>query len=240
MKGIDLYWQTYMKKDIIITTDGSHSISIPEMGVTYHSSHGAIRESMHVFIEAGLHYINEKLNQPGALSIFEMGFGTGLNALLTLSEAEKNQQKIYYETIEPYPLEKSTIELLNYCGQLQRPDLEPLFTLMHDCEWNTIVPVTPYFNFIKKQTNLADFSTNQPFNIVFFDAFAPDIQPDLWTAAIFEKLYNSMQENAVLTTYCSKSIVRKAMAEAGLKVEKIPGPPHKREIVRAMKLSALL
>ena len=225
-----------MKRDIILTTDGSHSIAIPEMGVTYHSSHGAIRESMHVFIESGLRYMNEKLTQPGALSIFEMGFGTGLNALLTLAEAEKNQQKIYYETIEPYPLEKSTIELLNYCIQLQRPDLEPLFTLMHDCEWNTSVSVTPYFSFIKKQTNLAAFSTNQLFNIVFFDAFAPDIQPDLWTAAVFKKLYTAMETNAVLTTYCSKSIVRKAMTEAGLKVEKIPGPPHKREMVRAIRL----
>jgi len=225
-----------MKRDIILTTDGSHSIAIPEMGVTYHSSHGAIRESMHVFIEAGLRYMNERLTQPGALSIFEMGFGTGLNALLSLAEAEKNQQKIYYETIEPYPLEKSTIEILNYCSQLERPDLEPLFTLMHGCEWNSTVPVSPYFSFIKKKTKLADFSTNQLFNIVFFDAFAPDIQPDLWTAAIFRKLYAAMETNAVLTTYCSKSIVRKAMTEAGLKVEKITGPPHKREMVRAVKL----
>ncbi len=224
-----------MKREIILTTDGSHSIAIPEMGVTYHSSHGAIQESMHVFIEAGLRYTNEKFKDPCTLSIFEMGFGTGLNALLTLAEAEKNQQHIYYETIELFPLERPMFESLNYCEQLQRPDLDPLFKRMHECEWNTTLPVTPFFNFKKIKTSPADFSTSQLFNIVFFDAFAPEKQPDLWTAAVFKKLHSIMKENAILTTYCSKSIVRKAMAEAGFKVEKIAGPPHKREMVRAVK-----
>ena len=228
-----------MKKDVLVTADGSHTIAIPEMGVTYHSSHGAIQESMHVFIKSGLHYFLEHIKEPGAISIFEMGFGTGLNTLLTLSEAEKNQHRIYYETIEPYPLEAPTFKLLNYCEALKRPDLKELFAQMHECAWNTTVAITPHFSFKKINTSLPDYTADKSFNIIYFDAFAPDIQPDLWTAAIFKKLYNSMQENAVLTTYCSKSIVRKAMAEAGLKVEKITGPPHKREIVRAMKLPAL-
>ncbi|GAC1431968.1 MAG: tRNA (5-methylaminomethyl-2-thiouridine)(34)-methyltransferase MnmD [Chitinophagaceae bacterium] len=227
-----------MKKEIIVTTDGSHSIAIPEMGVTYHSSHGAIQESLHVFIKAGLQYITCRVTQPVILSVFEMGFGTGLNALLTLAEAEKHQQKIYYETIEPYPLEAGIFTSLNYCEQLRRPDLQNLFRLLHDCAWNTTIMVTPYFSFKKKQTSLTNLSATQPFNLIYFDAFAPDIQPGVWTAAVFRELYTLMEPNAVLTTYCSKSIVRKAMTEGGLKVEKIPGPPHKREMVRAVKPGA--
>jgi len=224
-----------MTREIIVTSDGSHSIAIPDMGVTYHSVHGAIHESMHVFIESGLRYINHTFNPPGILSILEMGFGTGLNALLTLAEAEKSQQKIFYETIEPYPLEAKTIEALNYTEQLQRKDLIPLFNLLHNCEWHTVIEISPYFSFRKNKLPLADFTTDRHFNLIYFDAFAPEIQPDLWTAGIFKKIHDAMKPNAVLTTYCSKSIVRKAMSEAGLSVEKIPGPPHKREMVRAVK-----
>ncbi len=225
-----------MKREIIITTDGSHSIAIPEMGVTYHSSHGAIQESMHVFIQSGLRYFNGKNGSHIALSVFEMGLGTGLNALLTLAEAEKSKQKIYYEAIETHPLEPNIIAALNYCEQLQRPDLETFFKQLHECAWDTVIDITPHFSFIKKKISLTDYSADQQFNIIYFDAFAPDIQPDLWTVAAFKKLYAAMQNGSVLTTYCSKSIVRKAMAEAGLIVEKIPGPPHKREMVRAVKI----
>ncbi|MEP6750739.1 MAG: tRNA (5-methylaminomethyl-2-thiouridine)(34)-methyltransferase MnmD [Bacteroidota bacterium] len=223
-----------MKKEIIVTGDGSHSIAIPEMDVTYHSSHGAIQESMHVFIQSGLRYFPADKKQEN-ISILEMGFGTGLNALLTIAEAGKNQQKIYYESIELYPLEPNVYTLLNYCEELQRPDLEPLFTLIHECAWNTTVEIAPWFNFKKNQISLADFSTKRLFDIVYFDAFAPGVQPDLWTAAVFKKLFALMNTNAVLTTYCSKSIVRKAMTEAGFVIVKIPGPPHKREMVRAIK-----
>ncbi len=225
-----------MKKEVIVTTDGSHSIAIPEMGVTYHSTHGAIQESMHVFIESGFRYLVKQLTQASPLSIFEMGFGTGLNALLTLAEAEKNQQPVYYETVEPYPLPSSTYELLNYCDRLERPDLKKILTHMHACAWNEIIEITPYFSFKKLSTSLTAYSNHQFFNIIYFDAFAPDIQPGLWTPEIFKKLYDSMEAGAVLTTYCSKSIVRKAMLEAGLNIEKIPGPPHKREMVRGRKL----
>ena len=221
-----------MKKEIILTSDHSHSIAIPAMNVTYHSTHGAIQESMHVFIEAGLNHIAVGKDQ---ISILEMGFGTGLNALLSIAEAEKKQQKIYYETIEADPLEANIYTLLNYCEQLKRPDLQPLFELLHRCAWNTVIEITPYFSFRKNIASLVDFSTEQQFNIIYFDAFAPEVQPELWTTDVFKKLYEWMEAGSVLTTYCSKSIVRKAMAEAGLTVTKIPGPPHKREIVRALK-----
>jgi len=224
-----------MKREIIITRDGSHSISNAEMGVTYHSHHGALQESVHVFIESGLRFITKNHSQVVALSVFEMGFGTGLNALLTLIEAENKRQPICYETVELFPLEAATIAALNYCELLLRPGLEPVFRQLHSCAWDTLIKMTPFFSFKKRQTSLVNFSATQSFNLVYFDAFAPDIQPDLWTAAIFRKLYDCMEPGAVLTTYCSKSIVRKAMGEAGFTVEKIPGPPHKREMVRAVK-----
>lgn len=221
-----------MKKEIILTSDHSHSIAIPAMNVTYHSTHGAIQESLHVFIEAGLIHIATGKDQ---ISVFEMGFGTGLNALLTIAEAEKKQQKIFYETVESDPLDSNIYTLLNYCKQLNRPDLQPLLELLHRCDWNTAVEITPYFSFKKHWMKLSVFSTDQHFDLIYFDAFAPEVQPELWTTAIFKKIYGLMNPGAVLTTYCSKSIVRKAMAEAGLTVEKIPGPPHKREMVRAIK-----
>ena len=221
-----------MKKEIILTSDQSHSIAIPAMNVTYHSTHGAIQESMHVFIEAGLNHIAACKDQ---ISIFEMGFGTGLNALLSIAEAEKNQQRICYETIELDPLEANIYTLLNYCEQLNRPDLQPLLELLHRCEWNTTIEITPYFSFKKNLISLSDFFMTGQFDLIYFDAFAPEVQPELWTPAVFKKLYALMKPGAILTTYCSKSIVRKAMAEAGLNVTKIPGPPHKREMVRAIK-----
>lgn len=227
-----------MKKEIIVTADGSHSVAVPELGVTYHSTHGAIQESQHIFIEAGLQYVNKKRNNSADLSIFEMGLGTGLNALVTLCAANQQQQKIYYESIEPWPLEASTYNLLNYCEQLKRPGLETVFSQIHACPWNSVIKISPFFSFKKINTSLAEYTFNQGFDIIYFDAFAPDIQPELWTADVFKKLYQGMHVNAVLTTYCSKSIVRKAMAEAGLQVTKIPGPPHKREMVRAVKPAA--
>ena len=221
-----------MKKEIILTSDHSHSIAVPAMNVTYHSTHGAIQESMHVFIESGLNHIAAGKDQ---ISIFEMGFGTGLNALLSIGEAEKKQQKIYYEAIEADPLEANIYTLLNYCEQLNRPDLQPLFELLHCCEWNTTIEITPYFSFKKNLISLSDFLTTRKFDLIYFDAFAPEVQPELWTPGVFKKLYELMNPGAILTTYCSKSIVRKAMAEAGLTVTKIPGPPHKREMVRAIR-----
>jgi tRNA U34 5-methylaminomethyl-2-thiouridine-forming methyltransferase MnmC len=224
-----------MQREIIITKDGSHSVSIPEINVTYHSMHGAIQESIHVFIEAGLRYMVEKNNDTGDLSIFEMGFGTGLNALLTLSETEDKHQHIYYETLEPYPLHSSTFESLNYCDQLQRPGLKILFNQLHNCEWNKEVEITPYFTFKKINNSLINYSANKRFNLVYFDAFAPTVQPEVWTTEVFKKMFRLIETNGVLITYCSKTIVRKAMQEAGFTVTKINGPHGKRDMVRAIK-----
>jgi tRNA U34 5-methylaminomethyl-2-thiouridine-forming methyltransferase MnmC len=222
-----------MKREILITGDGSHTVAIPGINVTYHSMHGAIQESTHVFIEAGLKpLLNRSARQP--ISIFEMGFGTGLNALLTLIQSEQTQQEIFYETIEAYPIEPGQASLFNYYTQLQRPDLQNAFDQFHECEWNKSISITPYFTFKKINSELGKYSGSTKFNLIYFDAFAPTVQPELWSMEVFKKLFGVMETNGVLVTYSSKSIVRKAMQAAGFTVTKIPGPHGKREMVRAI------
>ncbi len=228
----------FLERSIIITKDGSPTITVPELNVTYHSHHGAIQESMHVYIDAGLQYVSDTLNL-AYVSIFEMGFGTGLNALLTLIEAEKFQHPIHYTAIELYPLQQDEIVSLNYCEQLKRTDLEPVFQKFHQCEWENDISFTPFFTFKKIRIDLIHFSTYQPVNLIYYDAFAPTAQPELWTTEAFEQLYGMLTPGGILVTYCSKATVRRAMQAAGLMVEKIPGPRGKREMVRARKDSGV-
>jgi tRNA U34 5-methylaminomethyl-2-thiouridine-forming methyltransferase MnmC len=189
-------------RQIIETADGSHSISIPEMNVTYHSRHGAIQESMHVFVEAGFRYIsNQLMNQQ--INIFEMGLGTEEVLRLNYSESLKHKE---------------------------------WFMALHECKWDEDIAINEYFTFRKEQVDIINYSTNQPFNIVYYDAFAPTAQPELWTTEIFNKLNSLLFPEGILVTYCSKGDVRRAMQKAGLIVEKIPGPPGKREMVRAFKI----
>lgn len=222
-----------MERSIIITKDGSHTIAIPEMQVTYHSHHGAIQESLHVFIRAGLQPITPR--HDAIIRIFEMGFGTGLNALLTLTETEQTQQHIHYTTVEKFPLSITEVAGLNYCQQLNRPDLQTVFEKMHECEWEKEIPVTNRFTLKKCQTNLIELVIQQPVHLVYFDAFAPTAQPELWTKEIFEHVYSWMEPGGILVTYCSKGDVRRAMQAAGFRIEKLTGPPGKREMVRATK-----
>ncbi|HET6994579.1 MAG TPA: tRNA (5-methylaminomethyl-2-thiouridine)(34)-methyltransferase MnmD [Chitinophagaceae bacterium] len=228
-----------MERKMIITKDGSASIAIPEMNVTYHSIHGAIQESLHVFIEAGFSYlINELTGKP--INIFEMGFGTGLNALLTLIEADTKNQPVHYTSVELYPLRDNEISLLNYCEQLKQAAYQPSFEKLHSCDWEKDIAMSPFFTFHKSRTDLVNFSTHQPFNLAYYDAFAPVAQPELWTKSIFEKLFNMMSPGGILVTYCSKGDVQRAMKAAGFGIEKIPGPPGKREILRAEKRKSIV
>ena len=206
------------------------------MNATYHSHHGAIQESMHVFINAGLKYVFDNVKVTD-IFIFEMGLGTGLNALLTLSEAEKLHQPVHYTAIELYPLQQNEIAGLNYCEQLKRTDLAPAFQLLHQCEWERDISITPFFTFNKIRANLIGLSTSPPFNLIYYDSFAPSAQPEHWTVEVFEKLFSILSPGGILVTYCSKSIVRKAMQAAGFVVTKIPGPHGKREMVRAIRTS---
>jgi len=211
------------------------------MNVSYHSHHGAIQESRHVFINAGLHYLLNNMQVP-ALYVFEMGFGTGLNALLTLIEANDRKQKIHYSTIELFPISPVEATTLNYCDQLKRKDLSSAFEQLHQCEWENDISITPFFTIHKRKISLLDINSSNLFhdglfgqNLIYFDAFAPAAQPELWTKKIFEVLYSGLMPEGVLVTYCSKGTVRRAMQAAGFILEKIPGPPGKREIVRAIK-----
>lgn len=223
-----------MQRDIILTRDGSHSIAVPDMNVTYHSIHGAIQESLHVFIEAGLKHTRLPGNDQ-SLHILEMGFGTGLNALLTLAAAEALDQPVHYTTLELFPLEAAHVQSLNYCEQLNRSDLQPLFETMHSCAWREPVPVTPLFTLQKQQTDLVSITGEPTIHLIYFDAFAPGAQPELWTKEVFENLYRMLLPGGIFVTYCSKGDVRRALQAAGFMVEKIPGPPGKREMLRAAK-----
>lgn len=220
-----------MRKEIIVTEDGSHSIAIPELNVTYHSIHGAMQESKHVFIEAGL-YGSGHTKWPDLLNIFEMGLGTGLNAFLTAIEAEKQKMKIHYTAVEQFPILIEEAKALNYIEHLHHEDL---FQKIHESEWGEDVVLSEYFTLQKEKANLINYSINQPFNLIYYDAFTPNSQPELWTREIFEKLFRMLQTNGILVTYCSKGDVRRAMMAAGFKVEKLKGPPGKREMLRTIK-----
>jgi tRNA U34 5-methylaminomethyl-2-thiouridine-forming methyltransferase MnmC len=223
-----------MQRNLIVTKDGSHSVAIPEWKACYHSAYGALQESLHVYIEAGWQYWWTQQPAASKCVVFEMGFGTGLNALLTLIAAEQIQQKIMYETVEAFPLEMSIVQQLNYCHALHRPDLQSTFELLHQCEWNKEIEITDRFIFKKVDTALSNYTTSQPVNILYYDAFAPSAQPELWIEPVFKQLYAMLSPHGILVTYCSKGIVRRAMLAAGFRVEKIPGPPGKREMIRAI------
>jgi tRNA U34 5-methylaminomethyl-2-thiouridine-forming methyltransferase MnmC len=221
-----------MERILQHTSDGSHTIAVPSMHVTYHSIHGAIQESMHVFINAGLQPL---LHQFETLYIFEMGFGTGLNALLSLQQAIRYDQKIFYYAVELFPLKQNEYASLNYSSQLQDESLQSYFKFMHECEWEKEVSIHPLFILHKTNQSLLDLTAHQSFNLIFFDAFAPSAQPELWAQQVFEKMFQSLANKGVLVTYCSKGDVRRAMIAAGFKVEKLQGPPRKREMLRAIK-----
>jgi tRNA U34 5-methylaminomethyl-2-thiouridine-forming methyltransferase MnmC len=222
-----------MATEIIVTKDGSHSIAIPEMNVTYHSHHGAIQESMHVFIQAGLEYVVQQATL-SPVRIFEMGLGTGLNALLAMQYAQQHQLPVQYEAVELHPLAPEFIQQLNY-SQQTGSRLTAEFLALHQSPWQQAIEIAPCFTFTKHRLSLHDFVWEQPFHLVFYDAFAPAAQPDLWTEAVFTKIYNGLLPGGVLVTYCSKGDVRRALQAAGFMIEKIPGPPGKREMIRARK-----
>jgi tRNA U34 5-methylaminomethyl-2-thiouridine-forming methyltransferase MnmC len=223
---------TQMQKITIETADGSPTILLPELNLTYHSKFGALQESRHVFIEAGLLPF---MGRYEVLSVFEMGFGTGLNALLTLQQAEHKRQNIHYTAIELHPLLTGELQQLNFFSFLHHEkDILQLRSL-HDCTWEKQVMLTPFFTIHKQKANLADLTFLQPVHVIYFDAFDPSVQPELWTENIFRKLYNMLVNGGVLVTYSCKGNVRRAMQSAGFTTEKIPGPPGKREMLRAYK-----
>ncbi len=221
-----------MQREIQVTADGSHTIAIPEMKVTYHSHHGAIEESMHIYIKAGLHTLLSNPQHITPLSILEIGFGTGLNALLSLREANALQQHIQYTAIEPFPLSSTEIAQINHGNLLS---LQEDFLHIHQANWEQDIIINKYFSLKKMNRSLSQPLNISAVNCIYFDAFSPTVQPELWTKAVFEEMYQLLVTGGILVTYCSKTVVRKAMEAAGFTVTKITGPYGKRDIVRAEK-----
>ncbi len=213
------------------TSDGSHTLYSERFKEHYHSTYGAIQESMHIFIKSAL----EAHPPSTTLNLFEVGLGTGLNAYLTLLYAMHTKQAICYESIEKYPVGMDIIKNLNFPKKLEAKE-EKLFFAIHQAQWNKWVKLNDYFKFKKHQNDFTLFSPEGMYDIIYFDAFSPEVQPELWKQEIFNKLYDKSNKKAILTTYSSKGIIRRRLIEAGFSVEKIPGPPGKREILRAVKI----
>ncbi|RAR70041.1 tRNA (5-methylaminomethyl-2-thiouridine)(34)-methyltransferase MnmD [Flavobacterium aciduliphilum] len=219
-----------MKREIIQTQDGSASIFIPEWNESYHSKHGAIQEAYHVFIKNGL-----SLFQGDSISILEIGFGTGLNAFITLLEAEKNNQAIAYVGVEAFPVSIDEVSKMNYPEALNVLDKKNIFESLHDSLWENQNQLTSNFSLTKRKQFFHEISDVNQFDLIYFDAFGYRVQPELWSVVIFEKMYQALRKEGVLVTYACRSIIKNAMLEAGFSIEKLPGAPGKREMLRAIK-----
>ena len=220
-----------MKPELRKTADGSHTLYVKELKEHYHSTYGAITEAMHIFINSAL-----LLRQCKSLTVFEAGFGTGLNCLLTALEAGKRNIKIYYIGVDLFPLDREILSLLNY-PQILKGDSSWLWDKIHNASWNQPTTLTDYFYLHKVKTDLAlsPIPTGLPlFDIIYFDAFAPNVQPEMWESGIFKKISERCNPGAVFSTYSSKGQVRRNLATAGFTMEKLPGPPGKKEILRGI------
>jgi len=218
------------KPEIITTEDGSHTIYLPELGEHYHSVHGAIQESEHIFIKCGL-----RTCYADSLNILEAGFGTGLNAFLTAIEASLQKKRIHYTAIEKYPLSGSVTGKLNY-KEFFPDGYSFLFDMIHSAQWNRVEIITDYFNLNKVECDLAEYETVEKFDLIYFDAFGPDKQPEMWTDEIFRKISEMSSRGGILVTYSAKGNVRRSLKGAGFDVSLLPGPPGKRHIIRAVKI----
>lgn len=219
-----------MELSIVTTEDNSHTLFVPKLNEHYHSIFGAIQESQHVYIDAGMNY-----SQKNPVSIFEMGFGTGLNAYLTYQNAKKNNIQVTYHTIDKYPLGNEIISKLNYPNLLGQD--KKAYNKMHECSWNAFHLLSSNFKLYKIQADIQDFIFNFNFDIVYFDAFGPDVQPELWEENIFEKIINALNPQGLITTYSAKGKIKRILNKLNMKIETIPGPTGKREMIRAIKIN---
>lgn len=224
-----------MKREIITTADGSKTISLPDINENYHSTHGALQEAKHVFIEAGL---KQRLSDSKSLSILEIGFGSGLNAILTVREVNNLSNQINYVGLEAFPVDSKELEALDYLSLENLKDLDSQFQKMHSDEAQYGVEISSNFNFKRVEEKLHDWQPqNDSFDIIYFDAFGPRVQPELWTEEVFYKLNNSLKEDGFLVTYCAQGQMKRNLKATNFKIECIPGPPGKREMTRAFKIS---
>lgn len=221
-----------MKREFLKTGDGSLTIHLPEWNEQYHSRHGALAEALHVFINSGFHFVCKK-NNKRPVEILEIGFGTGLNALLTYIHAIENSIEVEYTGIEAFPVTLDEVSQLNYHDLIGQP-IETYMNF-HQGEWEVPHRIDEHFVLHRRKTEIEGVDDKEQFDLVYFDAFGPRVQPELWTEDIFNAMYDSLRPGGVLLTYSAKGSVRRAMIASGFTVERLPGPPGKREMLRAVK-----
>ena len=221
-----------MKREIFQTLDGSTTIHLPEWNESYHSKHGAIQEAYHVFISNGLSLFQNK-----PISILEIGFGTGLNTFITFLEASKTTQIIDYVGVEAYPVSPEEVLQMNYVSELNALQHKAIFEKIHETKWDEKIAISENFTLTKRNQFFKDITDKNAFDLIYFDAFGYRVQPELWSTEIFKIMYDSLKLEGILVTYAARGVVKRSMIEVGFTVEKLPGPPGKREMFRATKRS---
>ncbi len=216
----------------LLTGDGSSTLFDPATGEHYHSTFGAVTESGHVFIRSGL---DQVAVSEGPVRILEIGFGTGLNALLTLLACTDGRKEVSYDALEPHPVPQAVVRELNYPEVLGGSDTREALLRLHEAEWEIRVPVVPGFTLLKRALKLEAFlPASGTYDLVYFDAFSPAVQPELWEPPVFRKIFTAMRPGGLLVTYSAKGMVSRGMKEAGFRVEKLAGPPGRRHILRGI------
>lgn len=228
--------QRILPSEIEITADGSHTLFVPSMNEHYHSVNGAQTEAEHIYINYGF-----RKSEASPLSVLEIGFGTGLNAFLTLIEAEVAQKEVYYTSLELYPLSLELVKQLNYPSTIC-PQKSELYYDLHRVDWQQPSYILPKFKLLKlnmdytQKGDLPMCNNNlKGYDVIYFDAFAPEKQPEMWNQELFDWLYALTNDKGILMTYCAKGVVRRMLQSSGFTVERLPGPPGKREVLRATK-----
>lgn len=226
-----------MEREIITTADGSKTIHLKAWNEQYHSKHGALQEAKHVYIKSGFQYMLEQSNLE-TYDILEIGFGTALNTMLTLIESKKRDLPIRYTAVEAYPVSKEELDELNYASLFPK-DFCNLFNKIHAVKWNEFSKIDTGFYLNKQLKKFNEVNVRNAYNLIYFDAFGPRVQPELWSKSIFDKMYDALKQDGILVTYCAKGAVRRVMELVGFQVERLPGPPGKREMLRAIKKTVL-
>ncbi|WP_394750485.1 tRNA (5-methylaminomethyl-2-thiouridine)(34)-methyltransferase MnmD [Spongiimicrobium salis] len=219
-----------MEREIITTADGSKTIQLKDWGEQYHSKHGAVQEAYHVFIKNGLSLFKDQ-----SVALLEIGFGTGLNALISWIESENYGLEIQYTGVEAFPVCKEEIQELSYITTLEAESYRAGFEKMHGEAWGAEIILSEKFKILKQKRDFKDINDQNLFDLIYFDAFGARVQPELWTEGIFQKMFKALRNNGILVTYSAKGSVRRAMQAVGFNVERLPGPPGKREMLRATK-----